>query len=109
MTLARTSPAAIARRLARRRDQAGAQLGAQVAEEAARAGDQAAQPANLSPWRRESFLLPASEAREAARAWLDRYPRASWRSEIEDWRVVGDNLVQLTLRRLPAAVASGDC
>lgn len=58
---------------------------------------------NVGDWRRECFLLPPGEARETARAWLARYPQARWRSEIENWRIVGDDLVQLTMRRLPLA------
>lgn len=139
MTVTRTSPAAIARRIALRRDRTGATPAApdptphsSVAATSAPAGtgtptstlpafspsdaellaaglladDDAAGPVNLSKWRRKSFVVPASEARAIVSAWLDRYPQARWRSEIENWRIVGDDLVQLTMRRLPQADSS---
>lgn len=62
---------------------------------------------NVGAWRRECFILPPEKARETAAAWLDRYPRARWRSEIENWRVVGDDLVQVILRRLPDVKSPG--
>ena len=44
-----------------------------------RAGPAAADGA----WRRETFCLPRSEAREKAREWFERYPKAAYMTEIE--------------------------
>lgn len=63
----------------------------------------AAPTVNLADWRRECFTLPPREARETASAWLARYPQARWQSDIENWRIVSDDLVQFTMRRLPEA------
>ena len=61
---------------------------------------------------RETFRLPRAEARERARAWLDRWPRAAYWSEVEAWRAVrgsadgngGDaETIEFTMRRLPTA------
>ena len=35
------------------------------------------------PWRRETFCLPRSEAREKAREWFERFPKAAYMTEIE--------------------------
>lgn len=109
MADSRSNPAMIARRIAARRDQTrpqgpGGGLPAATAPPSSHdASHDAAPVVNLSLWRRECFTLPPAEARETARDWLARYPRARWRSEIENWRIVGDNLVQFTMRRLPQA------
>ncbi|GHE70547.1 hypothetical protein GCM10019059_32870 [Camelimonas fluminis] len=109
MADSRSRPALIARRIAARRDQASQQGPGEGPPAAASppsfhdASHDAASVVNLSAWRRECFTLPPAEARETARDWLARYPRARWRSEIENWRIVGDNLVQFTMRRLPQA------
>ena len=55
---------------------------------------------------RESFRLPRVEARRAARAWLDRWPRAAYWSEVEAWRAHGEGeaeTIEFTMRRLPTA------
>lgn len=59
---------------------------------------------------RETFRLPRAQARAAARAWLDRWPRAAYWSEVEAWRVhdgdgaaTGDDTIEFTMRRLPTA------
>lgn len=67
----------------------------------------AAPTVNLADWRRECFTLPPREARETASAWLARYPQARWQSDIENWRIVSDDLVQFTMRRLPEAEGVG--
>ena len=100
------NPASIARRIAARRDQASQRTAGDPAAVSATSPPVAPETApvlNLSAWRRECFTLPPAEARAAARDWLARYPRARWRSEIENWRIVSDNLVQFTMRRLPRA------
>ena len=55
------------------------------------------------PWRRETFRLPRGQAREVARDWLDRFPRAAYLTEVESWRVLEDGRIEFTMRRLPTA------
>lgn len=54
-------------------------------------------------WRRETFRLPREKARETAREWFDRYPKAAYLTEVETWRVLEDGLIEFTMRRLPSA------
>jgi len=54
-------------------------------------------------WRRETFRLPRAEARLKAREWFDRYPKAAYLTEIESWRVLGDDEIEFVMRRLPSA------
>ena len=54
-------------------------------------------------WRRESFTLPRAEARQKAREWFDRYPKAAYLTEIEFWRELEDGQIEFTMRRLPTA------
>ena len=42
--------------------------------------------AELAAWRRETFCLPRPAAREKAREWFERYPKAAYQTEIEYWR-----------------------
>lgn len=55
---------------------------------------------------RETFRLPRPEARAKARAWLDRWPRAAYWSEVEAWSAHGEGeaaMIEFTMRRLPTA------
>jgi hypothetical protein len=54
-------------------------------------------------WRRETFCLPRSEAREKAREWFERYPKAAYMTEIESWRELPDDRIEFVMRRLPTA------
>jgi hypothetical protein len=54
-------------------------------------------------WRRETFCLPRSEAREKAREWFERYPKAAYMTEIESWRELPDDRIEFVMRRLPSA------
>ncbi len=54
-------------------------------------------------WRRERFVLPRSEARQKAREFLQRFPKAAYASEVEEWRVLDDGRIEFTMRRLPTA------
>jgi hypothetical protein len=54
-------------------------------------------------WRRETFCLPRSEAREKAREWFERYPKAAYMTEIESWRELEDDRIEFVMRRLPSA------
>ena len=77
-------PIDLVERVARRRSSRGA------------AGDSAV-------WRRETFLLPRSAARDKAREWFERYPKAAYQTEIEYWRELADDQIEFVIRRLPTA------
>ncbi len=81
MSMTRT-PADIARRSARRLAESGT----------ARAA-----------FRRETFALPRAQAREKARELFKRFPKAAYQTEIESWRVLPDDCIEFTMRRLPSA------
>lgn len=49
---------------------------------------------------RESFTQPRDTARQTARAFLDRYPKAAYMSEVEHWRELPDGAIEFTMRRL---------
>ena len=84
MDQSRKTPADVARRLAARR--------------------RATVPTQMSDgWRRETYRLPRSEAREKAREWFERFPKAAYMTEIEFWRVHDGDEVEFTIRRLPSA------
>ena len=55
------------------------------------------------PWRREIFRLPRLEARQKAREWFERYPKAAYMTEIEFWRELEDDQIEFVMRRLPTA------
>jgi hypothetical protein len=54
-------------------------------------------------WRRESFCLPRGEAREKAREWFERFPKAAYMTAIESWRELPDDRIEFVIRRLPSA------
>jgi hypothetical protein len=54
-------------------------------------------------FRRETFALPREAARAKARELLRRYPKAAYQTEIESWRVLADDRIEFTVRRLPSA------
>lgn len=54
-------------------------------------------------WKRETFSLPRKEAQQKARAFLDKYPKAAYWSEVETWRELPDDIIEFTMRRLPTA------
>jgi hypothetical protein len=54
-------------------------------------------------FRRETFALPRLAARAKAREILRRYPKAAYMTEIESWRVLPDDRIEFTVRRLPSA------
>jgi len=56
-----------------------------------------------STWKRESYKLPREEARELARKFFTQYPKAAYWSEVENWRVAEDGMIEFTMRRLPTA------
>ncbi len=54
-------------------------------------------------WRRETYTLPRGEARDKAREWFVKYPKAAYMTEIEFWRELSDGQIEFTIRRLPSA------
>ena len=54
-------------------------------------------------WRRESFVLPRAEARQKARTWFERFPKAAYMTEIEFWQELPNDMIEFTIRRLPSA------
>lgn len=52
---------------------------------------------------RESFTLSRENARAAARAFFDRFPKQAYMSEVERWRELPDGAIEFTIRRLPTA------
>jgi hypothetical protein len=88
MSIERTSPAEVARRLGARRDRQSLRV------EQRSAGD---------AWRRETFTLSREEARETAKTWFERFPKAAYMTEIESWRELADGTIEFTIRRLPTA------
>ena len=54
-------------------------------------------------WRRETFCLPRDEARAKAREWFERFPKATYMTEIESWRELAGDRIEFVIRRLPSA------
>jgi hypothetical protein len=52
---------------------------------------------------RETFVLPRSAARRKAREWFDRWPKQAYWTEIESWFERPGDVIEFTIRRLPAA------
>jgi hypothetical protein len=60
-------------------------------------------PRDGGSWRRETFTLPRGEARDKAREWFERFPKAAYMTEIEFWRELDGDVIEFTIRRLPTA------
>lgn len=58
---------------------------------------------NADGFIRESYTLPRQSARAAARAFLDRFPKQAYMSEVERWSELPDGAIEFTMRRLPTA------
>mgnify|MGYP001170043203 CR=1 FL=1 len=54
-------------------------------------------------WKRETFVLEREAARDTAREWFRRFPKAAYMTEVESWRDLGDGRIEFTMRRLPSA------
>lgn len=52
---------------------------------------------------RETFVLPRIDARTKAREWFDRWPKQAYWTEIETWFERPGDVIEFTMRRLPAA------
>ena len=42
-------------------------------------------------------------ARQRAREWFTRFPKAAYMTEVESWRELPDGRIEFTMRRLPSA------
>jgi len=82
MSQSARTPADLARRVAARRSR-------ERAEEFGRIEGK-----SEGTWRRETYLLPREKAREIARDWFDRYPKAAYLTEVESWRVLADRILE---------------
>lgn len=60
-------------------------------------------PARNDGFRRDTYTLPREEARAKARDVFSRYPKAAYMTEIERWRVLPDDRIEFTMRRLSSA------
>lgn len=58
---------------------------------------------SLSSWKRETHVLPREDARQFAKSFLKKYPKAAYWTEVESWRVLDDDVIEFTMRRLPSA------
>lgn len=52
---------------------------------------------------RETFVLPRDEARTKAREWFERFPKQAYWTTVESWAEKPDDVIEFTIRRLPAA------
>jgi hypothetical protein len=52
---------------------------------------------------RETFTLPREAARDRARDFLSRYPKAAYMSAVESWRELPSGEIEFTMRRLASA------
>jgi hypothetical protein len=52
---------------------------------------------------RETFTLPRDAARQKARDFLSRYPKAGYMSAVESWRELPGGDIEFTMRRLRSA------
>ncbi|MGJ3263475.1 MAG: hypothetical protein ACFE0R_09590 [Salinarimonas sp.] len=77
-------------------------FGARAAERAGERGE-ATSVAYGDAFARQTYRLPREEARETARDWFARYPKAAYMTRVESWRVLDDGLIEFTMRRLPTA------
>jgi hypothetical protein len=54
-------------------------------------------------WRRETFRLPRTLAREKARSLFAMFPKAAYMTEIEWWREWENDEIEFTIRRRHSA------
>jgi len=59
--------------------------------------------AQRGAWRRETYTLPRAEARDKARDYFLKFPKAAYMTEIESWRELSGDRIEFTIRRLPSA------
>lgn len=52
---------------------------------------------------RQTFTMERDEAREAARDFMERWPKAAYWSRVEHWAQLPDGRIEFTMVRLPTA------
>ena len=52
---------------------------------------------------RETFIQPREQARQTARAFLNRWPVAAYMTEVESWRELPAGEIEFTMKRLRSA------
>lgn len=52
---------------------------------------------------RETSSQPRDQARETARAFLNRWPAAAYMSKVENWRELPGGQIEFTMKRLRSA------
>ena len=52
---------------------------------------------------RETFTQPRDQARQTARAFLDRWPAAAYMSKVDSWRELAGGAIEFTMKRLKSA------
>ncbi|MBO0663293.1 hypothetical protein LQ948_11675 [Jiella sp. MQZ9-1] len=52
---------------------------------------------------RETFTMERAAARQKAREWFKKYPKAAYWTQVESWRQLPDQRIEFTMRRLPTA------
>jgi hypothetical protein len=62
-----------------------------------------ASPRQRDGFIRETFVLPRPAARVKAQEWFDRWPKQAYWTSIESWFERPDDVIEFTIRRLPAA------
>lgn len=58
---------------------------------------------NRDGFLRETFVLSRNDARLKAQEWFDRFPKQAYWTEIESWFERPGDVIEFTIRRLPAA------
>jgi hypothetical protein len=61
------------------------------------------QPKADDGYARETFTQPRDQARQTARAFLDRWPAAAYMSAVETWRELPGDEIEFTMKRLRSA------
>ncbi len=64
---------------------------------------QAARKSASKGFVRETYRMTRMDARAKAREWFDRYPKAAYWTQVESWRVLDNDVIEFTMRRLPSA------
>lgn len=64
---------------------------------------QASRDAGARGFVRETYRMERSAARAKAREWFDQYPKAAYWTQVESWRVLDNDVIEFTMRRLPTA------
>lgn len=52
---------------------------------------------------RETYRLDRIQARDKAREWFKRFPKAAYWTQVESWRELDGDVIEFTMRRLPTA------